>query len=74
LLNPDPDLGFKNWVNSFIMFQEKPPALQREHPALQKFKTRHFFFGEAVLAFLGPDLNRVRIQPGSGSETKLGVP
>jgi len=64
--------GFKDWEyrtsQKTLMLLEKPLALQREHPVLQ-----NFFWGGGV-AFLGPDLNRIRIQSGSGSETQFGVP
>jgi hypothetical protein len=51
--------------------QEKPSALQRDHPALQKLKfTNCFIFFWVIFALLDPETPiRIRIQSGSGSAT-----
>jgi hypothetical protein len=63
-----------------LKLQEKPSALKRDHPALQKMKIVSFFsiFG-VILALLDPDPDpaaQINADPcgsgyGSGSETLL---
>jgi hypothetical protein len=77
--NPDPvriqgfddqKLKNKNKADFFLIqkltskLQEKPLALKRKHPALQKMKFINFFLCLWVIfALLGP--HRIRIQSGS---------
>jgi hypothetical protein len=57
--------------------QEKPSALKREHPALQKMKILSFFNFFVIFALLDPDpAGQINADPcgsgsgyGSGSET-----